>query len=177
MSEPTSTLSSAEPTRRRRVRTGLKRTKFQVPTKMPLGVRDLWRAASEEEKLSAHRRATVMLEAWLGKLSRLEAATALELAPLRFWQLSPQAVAGMVVGCLRQPRARRGRPSLLEEPQGASALKGRIVQLEKELAGAQRLIEILKELPSNRERPSGERGDGENPLRGATTDGSSRERG
>src|SRR5262245_43783673 len=137
---------------------------------MPPGVRDLWRSASEEERVSAHRRAVVILQAWLGKLSRLEAAKALEMAPLRFWQLSQQAVAGMVAGCLRQPRARRGRPSACERTPRASHLERRIRGLEEDLSGARRLIEILKELPGNRERTSGETGDAESPSRRAATD-------
>src|SRR5687767_4111723 len=98
----------ARPARRRR--TGLKRTKIAVPTKMPLGVRELWKAASPEEQARAHQAAVLMLQAWLGKITREEAARTLDLSPLRFWQLSQQAVAGMVAGLLRQPRPRRGRP-------------------------------------------------------------------
>src|SRR5262245_63594952 len=145
----------------RRRRSGLKRTRFAVP-RMPTPVRALWAQATTEEQQRAHRAATVILRAWLGKATREEAARELELSPLRFWQLSQQAVAGLVAGCLKQPRARRGRPPSGEPPEeGASALRKRIASLERELDGARRLIGLLKELPAPRApgAPGAERAD------------------
>src|SRR5262245_35424000 len=151
----------AGPTPRRR-RLGLKRTRFAVP-RMPTPVRALWQSATTEDQQRAHRAATVILRTWLGKATRDEAARELELSPLRFWQLSQQAVAGLVAGCLKQPRARRGRPPAGEPPEeGASALRKRIASLERELDGARRLIGLLKDLPVPRPPgpPAGaERGD------------------
>src|SRR5690242_18795255 len=92
--------------RPRRARRGLKRTRFQVPKKMPVPIKALWEGASEEERARAHTTAVEILCAWLGKTSRAESAQRLSVPPLRFWQLSQQAVAGMVAGLLRQPRAR-----------------------------------------------------------------------
>jgi hypothetical protein len=155
--------------RPRRVRRGLKRLRFSVP-KMPLGVRDLWKAASEEERQQAHRCAVALLQAWLGKTTREEGAKALGLSPLRFWQLSQQAVAGMVAGCLRQPRARRGRPPTIETEEGAAALRQKVRTLETELSQARTLIEILKQLPGHREAPSDAA-----PPNPTTTDASGRE--
>ena len=106
----------------------------------------------------------MILRAWLGKATRDEAARELELSPLRFWQLSQQATAGLVAGLLKQPRFRRGRPPAGEEvEEGASALRKRIVSLERELESARRLIGLLKDLPTPSapgSPPGAERGDG-----------------
>src|SRR5215207_6303045 len=77
----------APPVGRRRHRTGLKRTRFQVPAKMPAPVRALWRSASPEEQQRAHLTGAMVLKAWLGRATREEAAAELGLTPLRFWQL------------------------------------------------------------------------------------------
>jgi hypothetical protein len=128
----------------------LKRTSFRVPEKMPVPVRALWKSASPEEQARAHRCASVLLRAWLGKITREEGAAELDLTPLRFWQLSQQAVAGMVAGLLRQPRF-RGRASTTEMGEGSPAeARRRIATLERELQGAQRLIALLKDLPAHR---------------------------
>ena len=140
----------------RRPRRGLKRLAFAVPKKMPLPVKALWQGASEEEKAIAHKTATAILKTWLGKSSRDEAAKDLGLSGVRLWQLSQQAVCGLVVGCLRQPRF-RGRPpaggyGALEE--GVGALRKKITLLERELDGSKRLIEVMKDLPGHREASS-----------------------
>jgi hypothetical protein len=144
----------AAPAARSRKRTGLKRLKFRVPRAMPWPVRSLWEGASEEEKARAHRTATAILSTWLGKSSREEAAKALSLSGVRFWQLSQQAVCGLVVGCLRQPRhrGRAPRTAFGAAEEGLGALRRRIAGLERELDGSRRLIEVLKDLPGNRER-------------------------
>jgi hypothetical protein len=121
---------------------------------MPLPVKALWQAAGAEEQARAHRTATAILATWLGKSSREAAAKELGLSAVRLWQLSQQAVCGLVVGCLRQPRF-RGRPpkdasGLYGE--GVGALKKRIADLERELDGSRRLAEVLKDLPGNRDR-------------------------
>ena len=110
-----------------------------------------------------------ILKTWLGKARREEAAKDLGLSGVRFWQLSQQAVSGLVVGCLRQPRF-RGRPPKVLSDEGAGALAKRIALLERELDASRRLIEVLKELPGVREartRPgvekAGERGGGARP--------------
>src|SRR5688572_19158960 len=103
MTESSATGEAAAP-RPRRMRTGLKRTRFDVPKRMPLPIKTLWESASEEERARAHRTAVEVLCAWLGKATRAEAAARLSIPPLRFWQLSQQAVSGMVAGLLHQPR-------------------------------------------------------------------------
>lgn len=137
----------------RRARRGLKRTRFQVPQRVPVPVRALWQAASEEERRKAHQVATTVLKTWLGKMSREEAAKELSMTGLRFWQLSQQAVAGLVAGCLRQPRF-RGRVQLEggdEVP--VALLKRRVETLEREVEAGRRLIDLLRELPGHREAP------------------------
>ena len=145
-------------------RPGLKRHKFAVPAKMPLPVRALWAQASPEEQIRAHLSATAILRTWLGKATREEAARDLGLSPLRFWQLSQQAVAGLVAGLLKQPRFRGGvAPAAGPAEESAGVLRRRITTLERELDGAKRLITLLKELPIPRAAgpaPSAEGSDG-----------------
>jgi hypothetical protein len=132
---------------------------------MPLPVRALWASASPEEQAKAHQAATAILKAWLGKVTREEAARELSLSPLRFWQLSQQAVAGLVAGLLRQPRFRGGvGPTADPVEESAGVLRRKITTLERELDGAKRLIGLLKELPAPRApspAPSAESGDGD----------------
>jgi hypothetical protein len=124
---------------------------------MPLPLKALWQWASEEQRGIAHKRATAILSTWLGKTSREAAAKELALSAVRFWQLSQQAVCGLVVGCLCQPRY-RGRPpkgGYGPEAEGVGALRKRIAELERELDGSRRLIDVMKDLPANRDRALG----------------------
>ena len=110
----------------------------------------------------AHKTAVAVLRTWLGKARREEAAKELGISGVRFWQLSQQAVSGLVVGCLRQPRF-RGRPPALLSEEGVGALRTKIALLEREVESSRRLIEVLKELPGHREaaaRAGAERSDG-----------------
>jgi hypothetical protein len=135
----------------------MKRLEFQVPRKMPLPVKALWQAATPEAQATAHVTATAILSTWLGKKRREEAAKDLGLSAIRFWQLSQQAVCGLVVGCLRQPRF-RGRPTsggYGMSAEGVGVLRKRIGELERELDGSRRLIEVMKDLPGNRGRAIG----------------------
>src|SRR5262245_35556764 len=88
----------------RRRRTGKKRLVFSVPHTMPVPVRALWEAATEEERTRAHGLVVAILGNWLGKVNREEAAVSVGLAPVRFWQQCQAALAGMLAGVLRQPR-------------------------------------------------------------------------
>jgi len=127
-------------------------------------VKALWAAATPEAQAKAHRAATAILRTWLGKATREEAAKELELTPLRFWQLSQQAVAGLVAGLLHQPRFRGSAvPGDAPAEESAGVLRRRITALERELDGARRLIGLLKELPTPRvamTSPGTEAGDG-----------------
>lgn len=143
---PAESPPQAKPKRTRRFK---KRAHFKQVPRMPLPVRSLWKAASEEEKKRAHETSVVMLEHWLGRISRDEAASKLQLSPLRLWQLSQQALAGMVAGLLKQPRPRK--PTAEDSGDEPTMLKRRVVQLEKELARSQDLLRLLRELPAHRE--------------------------
>ena len=102
----------------------------------------------------------MILETWVGRMGRPEAARALGITPLRLWQLSQRALAGMLAGLVTQPR-HRGRVAMADPEQDPKALKKRIAQLEKELSVATDLIAILREMPTHRaaeeaaRRPSG----------------------
>jgi hypothetical protein len=144
---------SVEPPRRRR--TGKKRTRFRVPAKLPVAVRGLWEAASEEERQAAHRLVTAILESWLGKTTREEAAARTGLAPLRFWQQSQAALSGMLAGVLRQPRRMNlaaARALLDSRPvPDVASLKAEVAELRRQLLLAEGLNRLLRELPGHRE--------------------------
>jgi len=140
----------------RRTRMSRKRRLAVVP-RMPLPVRGLWEAASQEEQQRAHRAASVLLQVWLGRMRRSEAAAQLELSPLRVWQLSQQAVAGMVAGLLKQPR-RRVKGGLSMALGGAAAeedprrLRKEVEELRRKLKLAEDVIALLREFPAQRTR-------------------------
>ncbi|MCB9832510.1 MAG: hypothetical protein H6807_08540 [Planctomycetes bacterium] len=114
----------------------------------------LWQEASAEDKKKAHRIGMLVLETWLGKKGRKEAAAELGIPVLRFWQLSQQAVSGMRAGLLIQPRTRRTAtmPELPAEEDPKVLLK-RIAKLERELRTANDLIEVLKLIPDRPAAP------------------------
>ena len=132
-----------------------KRTRFGVPHYKPRPVKALWESATDEERERAHKTSMVILEYWTARLSKQEAAEKLGLAPIRVWQLSQQAVVGMLAGLLTQPRDRGagpGKGELERERRSARerALEKRVKQLEVELAASGRLIEVMRELPAVR---------------------------
>lgn len=133
----------------------MKRTTFKVPERMPMGVRELWHSATEEERERAHRQATVVLALWLGKTTKAEAAATLEVKPLRVWQLSQMAVSGMVAGLLKQPRKGGGRVIPSRPEDDPVVLRKRIHQLEAEVAGLERLVALVRDLPLAREESRG----------------------
>jgi hypothetical protein len=121
---------------------------------MPWPERALWNSASEEQQKEAHRRCTALLELWLGKATKAEVMERLQIPALRLWQLSQQALAGMVAGLLKQPRRLPPVGELLmPNPENeVRALRRRNAELEKENEEMKQLLSILRELPSNRER-------------------------
>ena len=127
-----------------------KRVTFKPPPRPAQPVRALWEQASETERQRAHTTCTVMLEYWLARITKQEAAERLGVSPLRVWQLSQKAVSGMLAGLLKQPR-KRGRPP--QDPVGGedpAKLRKRIDKLQQELEATSRLVGILRELPANR---------------------------
>lgn len=131
----------------KRVRRGKKRLRFTKLPRPVYPVRALWDAASEEEKRASHRLCVGILEWWLGKATRTEVAAKLSLPGLRLWQLSQQALAGMLAGLLRQPRV-RGKVTLppSEGALDVPALKRRTAELEKRLKQAEDVAFVLGEL-------------------------------
>lgn len=135
-----------------RARRDRKRRFRRIPP-MPVPVRGLWEAASEAERQAAHRTASAVLEAWLGKASRQEIAADLGVSPLRLWQLSQQALAGMLAGLLKQPRRRSAMArQMLPPDEDPVVLRKRIEQLEHDLKLADDVIALLRELPGNKDR-------------------------
>jgi hypothetical protein len=134
---------------KRRHRTGKKRLHFTAPREMPPGVRQLWQSASMEEQQRAHQTCVQILAMWLGKKTRDEAAALLSIPPLRVWQLSQQALSGMLAGLLKQPRSRRGKETSMQplSEDDPRLLRKRIAQLEKDVRDRDDLIRLLASLP------------------------------
>jgi len=132
-----------------RRRTGKKRLKFGPPHNFPRGVRELWTQASREEQEQAHRACTQILAMWLGKRRREEVARELSIPSLRVWQLSQQALSGMLSGLLHQPRPRRrGEVSTMSaKDDDPRVLKKRNAELERQIKDQQELIQLLTTIP------------------------------
>ena len=132
-----------------------RRSKFKMPHPA-VPVKYLWEAASEEERKKAHQTGVAILELWLGKSSRAEAAEKLGMPLVRVWQLSKQALSGMVVGLLKQPKARKGVLKGLPYPEENTAqLKARIMSLEKQLVRMRSLVELIRQMPTYRKEAKG----------------------
>jgi hypothetical protein len=148
MNEPVVNQLEPEKKRTRRFR----KRNFKCLPPPAIAVKPLWQQASEEDKTRAHQQCTTILQLWLGKLTKEQAMAELELPALRLWQLSQQALSGMIAGLLKQPRTRvKGTAMPVDPENDPKILKKRIAQLEKELAIVNSVNEVLKLLPSNRE--------------------------
>jgi len=142
------TASNQQTEPKRRKRTGRKRTSFKQAPRPAWPVKGLWEAASQEEKQRSHTVCMAILEYWLGKKSKGQVAEELSVTPLRVWQLSQQALSGMMAGLLTQPR-RRVSPEALQRPRGETpaSLKKRVTELEKQLARTEDLVRVLRMAP------------------------------
>ena len=138
-----------------RTRRSKKRLVFQPPRLVPSSVRSLWETAGAEEKQRAHQTCVAILAMWLGRKTRTQVAEELALPPLRVWQLSQAAVAGMLAGLLKQPRGRGKKPTNTQSAgeENPRVLKKRISELEAENRALQDLLEILKNLPAATQPP------------------------
>jgi hypothetical protein len=146
---------------KRRKWTRRKNPKFKLPLKAPEPVKALWDAATLEEKQKAHQAAVAILEIWMGQSTRQEMAQKLEIPPLRVWQMSQQALVGLVAGLLKQPKAKKGsKKSLLPPEEDPNLLQKRIASLERDLAMTKELVGLLKEFPAHREAKPGTEADG-----------------
>jgi hypothetical protein len=99
-----------------------------------------------EDQANARQVSQVMMEYWMGRLTKKEATEKLQLKPVRFWQMSTQAIAGMTAGLLTQPRYRKGAFLAGVE---VTELRAKVRELEAKVSAQQKLIEILKSLPGH----------------------------
>lgn len=139
---------------------GRRKRSFSMSTP-PWPVRSLWETASEEERQKAHQLGALLLELWLGRISRKELGEKIGVPPLRVWQLSQQALAGMVVGLLKQPkRPPKGAalPSSLLPQDNPKLLRAQLEEERRQKQVLEELVDILKDLPANREqsKPKGD---------------------
>jgi hypothetical protein len=146
-----------EPKRRKWMRR--KNPHFKLPKTAPKPMKALWDSATEEEKQKAHQAAVAILETWMGQTTKQDVAKKLGMPPLRVWQMSQQALVGLVASLLKQPKTRKGRPSLPPE-EDPMKLKKRIAFLEKDLGMMKELVELLREFPAHREVKSSTETDG-----------------
>lgn len=156
-------------TTRKQRRPMRKRTTFKRPPRPAIPVRGLWESATEEQKQKAHTACMAILEYWLGKCSKREVAERLGVTPLRVWQLSSQALSGMLAGLLRQPRMRGKVDLSFADPRvDPKTMQRRIAELEEKLARTEDLVRVLKELPWSRPPTSAkEAKDGRGRKRGS----------
>jgi hypothetical protein len=124
---------------------------------MAYPVRSLWDAATPEEREQAHRQCTALLELWLGKATKEEVQERLQLPALRLWQMSQQALSGMVAGLLRQPKRRvpKGELMTTHPEDDVKLLRRENAKLKQELDATKAVLDLLKELPGNRGRSAG----------------------
>lgn len=153
MEQPLSESMETPPTTKRgRPRgTGKRKTGFRMDTP-PFPVRAIWETASEDERKQAHKLGVMMLEHWLGRMTRRQLGETLGLPPLRVWQMSQQALAGMVVGLMAQPkRPPKGTPmpgqGSMSEAAELKALRKENDRLKHENQVLQELLEIARDLP------------------------------
>jgi hypothetical protein len=139
---------SKEPKQRKR---RVKNPKFKLPKSAPKPMKSLWDSASPEEKEKAHQAAAAILESWLGQATREEIAKKLGVPPLRVWQMSQQALVGLVAALLKQPKARKEAKPILPPEEDPVKLKKRIAILERDLEMTKELVGLLKEFPAHRE--------------------------
>jgi hypothetical protein len=125
------------------------KTKFNQKLVFPaIPVRGLWDRANQEERVQAQKIAMTMLQAWTGIMTKSEAAKTLGLRPVRFWQMSNQAMSGMMAGCLTQPRNRRKVNYMGKTDQELiKELTKEVSDLKKQIQCQHQLIEAMKSMP------------------------------
>lgn len=150
MNEQEKTETTPNPTipPKRRTRRNRKRTVFHKAPRPAWPVRGLWESAPEEARQQAHTTCMKILEYWLGKKTKAQVAEELSVSGLRVWQLSQQALSGMLAGLLKQPRCRVG-PEVFQPGRAKSReqLQKRIGELEAELARTEDLVRVLRTAP------------------------------
>lgn len=128
---------------------GRKRS-MKPPPKFALPVKTLWQLATQEQKQRAQVTGVTMLEYWMGRISKSDAAKQLNIPPVRVWQLSQQATSGMLAGLLVQPKTRaKGVP--MNPSEDPKALQKKIKQLEETIRLQDMLISVLRTMPGCRD--------------------------
>lgn len=132
-------------------RAGKRKMGFRMDTP-PWPVRALWEQSTESQRQEAHKLGVLMLEHWLGRMTRRDLGTRLNLPPLRVWQMSQQALAGMVVGLMAQPkRPPKGtpmpNPAKQTEIDELKALRKEVHSLREDNRVLKELLEVVKDLP------------------------------
>jgi len=138
------------PAPRRRARRVTKKTTFEKAPRGPWPIRALWEGTTQDDRQRAHTRCVALLEYWLGKATKTEIAQRLELPPLRIWQLSQQALSGMLASLVYQPRWKEARGIMTSRPTKAThvaALRRRVKELERENAALLKLNALLQQFP------------------------------
>lgn len=128
-----------------------RRKGFRVPLKPAVPVKALWEWATPEQREKAHQSAAALMEYWMGRSSKQEIATRLSIPPLRVWQLSQQAISGMVAGLLMQPKTRAKGAPPMDPQEDPKKLQKRILELEQQIRNQDRLISVLREMPGCRD--------------------------
>ena len=152
LEEPQEPQTSQEPPKTTTRWSGRRRrkTRFKMPKHVAVPVRGLWESAGEEERKRAHQAGVAILELWMGQASRKEVAARLEVPVLRVWQLSQQALSGLVAGLLKQPRS-RGKVEKHDWEESPWKLRAKIAKLEREVESLRSLVDLLRAFPVHRE--------------------------
>ena len=133
---------------------GKRKSNFKMTTP-PFPVRAIWELASPEERKKGHDLGILVLEHWLGRMTRKELGQKLDLPPLRVWQLSQQALAGMVVGLMAQPkRPPKGTPMPNEKKPDKDvlyALRKENAALKLDNQRLKELLDLLRDYPTSPE--------------------------
>lgn len=143
-------------------RAGKRKMGFRMDTP-PWPVRAIWELAPETERQEAHKTGVLMLEHWLGRMTRKELGTKLNLPPLRVWQMSQQALAGMVVALMVQPkRPPRGTPmpnqNKIQDRDELKTLRKRVTELEQDNRVLKELLDLMKDMPGQPATPKAPKG-------------------
>jgi hypothetical protein len=151
MEQPRPDTMEALPTApKRHKRAGKRKSGFRMDTP-PFPVRAIWELATEQERQEAHKTGVLILEHWLGRMTRKALGTKLNLPPLRVWQLSQQALAGMVVGLMAQPkRPPKGTPmgqTHQQEKDELKSLRKEVATLRQDNRVLKELLDLLKDMP------------------------------
>lgn len=123
---------------------------FALPKFPAAPVKSLWNSATEEEKLAAHKTAVMVLEHWMGRMTRADLARKLQMPPVRAFQLSRMALSGMVAGLLKQPKTPPKGTPLLPEEDPRKLLK-RVADLERQNELLTYLLQVVRDMPTTRQ--------------------------